>query len=99
MEPVALDRLTDLDAVLTEDEMLTRSTVRQFVAEKFLPTIADHFEQHTFPEHLIPEVAALGVLGASCGLCPPGKSLSAQELSAEFEPSQLVGASASHVML
>jgi len=65
MEPVALDRLTDLDAVLTEDEILTRNTIRQFVAEKYLPIIGDHFEQHTFPEHLIVEIAALGVLGAS----------------------------------
>jgi glutaryl-CoA dehydrogenase len=64
MEPIALDRLTDLDAVLTEDEILTRNTMRQFVAEKYLPIIGDHFEQHAFPEHLIPEIAALGVLGA-----------------------------------
>ena len=65
MDPIALDRLTNLDAVLTDDEILTRNTVRQFVAEKFLPTIGDHFEHHTFPEHLIPELAGLGVLGAS----------------------------------
>jgi glutaryl-CoA dehydrogenase len=65
MEPIALDRLTDLDAVLTDDERLTRDTVRHFVAEKFLPTIGDHFEQHTFPEHLLPELAELGVFGAS----------------------------------
>jgi glutaryl-CoA dehydrogenase len=65
MEPIALDRLTDLDAVLTDDEILTRDTVRHFVAEKFLPTIGDHFEQHTFPEHLLPELAGLGVFGAS----------------------------------
>ena len=39
MEPVALDRLTALDAVLTEDEILTRNTVRQFVADTFLPTV------------------------------------------------------------
>src|SRR5262245_66489773 len=65
MEPIALDRLTDLDAVLTEDELLARNTVRQFVADKYLPIIGDHFEHHTFPEELIPEVGALGVLGAS----------------------------------
>ena len=59
MEPIALDRLTDLDAVLTEDEILTRHTVRQFVAEKYLPIIGDHFEQHTFPESLIPELGAI----------------------------------------
>jgi glutaryl-CoA dehydrogenase len=65
MEPITLDRLTDLDTVLTDEEILTRDTVRQFVAEKFLPTIGDHFEQHTFPEHLLPELAGLGVFGAS----------------------------------
>lgn len=65
MDPVALDGMTDLDAVLTEDEILTRDTVRQFVTDKFIPTIADHFENHTFPEDLIPELAQLGMLGAS----------------------------------
>src|SRR4030095_11819934 len=65
MEPIALDRLTDLDAVLTEDEIVTRNTVRQFVADKYLPIVSDHFEHHTFPEELIPEIGALGILGAS----------------------------------
>ncbi len=65
MDPVSLDRMTDLDSVLTDDEKLTRDTVRQFVAEKYLPIIGDHFENHTFPEHLIPDIGALGVLGAS----------------------------------
>jgi glutaryl-CoA dehydrogenase len=65
MEPIALDRLTDLDAVLTQYEILARDTVRQFVADKYLPSIGDHFEHHTFPEALIPEIGALGVLGAS----------------------------------
>lgn len=64
MEPIALDRFIDIDSVLTDDEILTRTTVRQFVAEKYLPIIGDHFENHTFPDHLIPEIAALGVLGA-----------------------------------
>ena len=65
MEPVALERLIDLDSVLTEDEILTRNAVRQFVAEKYLPIIGDHFEHHTFPEQVIPELGALGLLGAS----------------------------------
>src|SRR4030095_11971718 len=65
MEPIDLGRLTDLDAVLTEDEILARHTVRQFVADKYLPIIGDHFEYHTFPEELMPEIVALGILGAS----------------------------------
>ncbi|MGQ4807420.1 Acyl-CoA dehydrogenase [Candidatus Entotheonellaceae bacterium PAL068K] len=65
MDPIALDQLTALDSVLTDDEKLTRNTVRQFVAEKYLPLIGDHFENQTFPEHLIPELAAMGLLGAS----------------------------------
>ena len=31
MAPVALERLTDLDAVLSEGEILTRHTIKQFV--------------------------------------------------------------------
>jgi len=37
MEPVALNRLTALEAVLTEDEILTRNTVRQFVVGGHVP--------------------------------------------------------------
>jgi glutaryl-CoA dehydrogenase len=65
MEPIALDRLIDLDSVLSEDELLTRNAVRQFVAEKYLPIVGNHFEHHTFPEQVIPELGALGLLGAS----------------------------------
>ena len=49
---------------MTEDEILARHTVRQFVADKYLP-ISDHFEHHTFPEELIPEIGALGIPEAS----------------------------------
>ena len=65
MDPIVLDQLIDVDSTLTDDERLTRDTVRQFVAEKYLPTVGDHFEAHTFPDHLVPEIAGLGLLGAS----------------------------------
>ena len=64
MDPIALDQLTDIDSLLTDDERLTRDTVRQFVAEKYLPIVGEQFEAHTFPDHLVPEIAALGLLGA-----------------------------------
>ena len=41
MEPIALDRLTDLDTVLTDDEILARNTVRQFVADKYLQSFSN----------------------------------------------------------
>ena len=65
MDPIALDQLTDIDSLLTDDERLTRDTVRQFVAETYLPVVGEHFEAHTFPDHLVPQIAALGLLGAS----------------------------------
>ena len=64
MDPIALDQLTDIDSLLSDDERLTRDTVRQFVAEKYLPIVGEQFEAHTFPDHLVPDIAALGLLGA-----------------------------------
>src|SRR4051812_50195870 len=41
-----------LDALLDDEERLIRDTVRQYVREKFLPHIAEHFEAGAVPEHL-----------------------------------------------
>lgn len=46
-----------------------------------------------------PPERVVGALAASCGLCPPGESLSAPELLAGFEPSRLAGMPASLVLL
>ena len=40
-------------------------SVRAFVDARVLPTIADHWERGTFPTELIPEIAALGLLGCN----------------------------------
>jgi glutaryl-CoA dehydrogenase len=37
------------------------------VDEKVLPVIQKHFEDHTFPRELVPELAGLGLLGSSLG--------------------------------
>ncbi|HKQ96724.1 MAG TPA: acyl-CoA dehydrogenase family protein [Candidatus Polarisedimenticolia bacterium] len=60
----ALD-LYALDALLTEEELLARDSVRAFVTDKVLPVIDAHFRAGTFPTDLIPEMAALGMLGAN----------------------------------
>lgn len=57
--------LFNIDAALTEEERAIRDTVRQFVDEKVLPIIGDCYVEGRFPKELIPELAELGVLGAS----------------------------------
>ena len=54
-----------LDDLLSEEERLARDTVRAFVNDRVLPIIDEHFEQATFPAHLIPVMAELGLLGAN----------------------------------
>jgi glutaryl-CoA dehydrogenase len=54
-----------LDDLLTEEEKLIRSTVRDLVDEKVLPHIAAWFREERFPTELVPELAALGLLGAN----------------------------------
>ncbi|MEO7002124.1 MAG: acyl-CoA dehydrogenase family protein [Ktedonobacterales bacterium] len=55
--------LYSIDRLLTEDERLVRDTVRDFVRERVLPIIGEHFEAGTFPKELIPTIAELGLLG------------------------------------
>jgi len=57
--------LYDVRAELTEEESMVQDSVARLVDEKVLPIIQDAFETHTFPKELVPEVAALGLLGSS----------------------------------
>ncbi|MFQ5655595.1 MAG: acyl-CoA dehydrogenase family protein, partial [Planctomycetota bacterium] len=54
-----------LDDQLSEEELLVRQSIREFVDERLLPVIEKHFSEGTFPDHLIPELAELGVFGAN----------------------------------
>jgi glutaryl-CoA dehydrogenase len=60
--PPATD-LYNVDALLSDEERMVRDTVREFVRERVLPIIGEHFEEGTFPRELIAEVAQLGLLG------------------------------------
>ena len=51
--------------LLSEEERLARDTVRRFVRERFQPLVTSHFRAGTFPMEIVPEIAALGVFGAS----------------------------------
>ena len=58
----ALD-LLDVQSLLSDEERLVQDTVQRFVNDKVLPVIRECFEEHRFPEELIPEIASLGLLG------------------------------------
>ena len=60
----ALDFLA-VDDLLTEEERMVRDTARAFVSAKVLPVIEAHFRAGTFPAELVPEMAAMGFLGAN----------------------------------
>ena len=52
-----------VDDLLTEEEVLIRNAVREFVDKKAMPVIAEHFENHTFPSELVRGLADLGLFG------------------------------------
>ena len=57
--------LYDVSASLTDEERMVRDSVARLVDERILPVIQKHFEEHTFPRDLVPEIASLGLLGSS----------------------------------
>jgi glutaryl-CoA dehydrogenase len=54
-----------LEELLTPDERQIRESVRQWVQERFLPIIAQHYRAGTFPLDLVPELAQLSAFGAT----------------------------------
>jgi glutaryl-CoA dehydrogenase len=57
--------LYDIASSLTEEERMVQDSVGRLVDEKVLPIIQKCFEDHRFPKELVPELAALGLLGSS----------------------------------
>ncbi len=55
----------NIDSLLSEEEILVRSTVREFVEEQVIPIIEKHNRAGTFPTHLIKGMAVLGLFGAT----------------------------------
>ena len=52
-----------LDALLSEEERALRDTVRRFVRERVLPSVAEWFERGEFPVEMAKELGGLGLLG------------------------------------
>ncbi len=55
----------EIDSLLQEDEIQIRDHVRAWVEDRFLPVIEDAYEKAYFPKDIIPEVAEMGLLGAT----------------------------------
>jgi len=55
----------EIDSLLQEDEIQIRGHVRDWVEERYLPLIEDAYEKAYFPTDVIPELAEMGLLGAS----------------------------------
>ena len=55
----------DVDGLLTEEERQVRDMVRDWVEQEVMPVIQEHYVEHRFPEHLVPQMAELGFFGAN----------------------------------
>lgn len=55
----------NIDSLLSEEEILVRNTVREFVDDEVLPIIEKHNRAGTFPIELAPKMGELGLMGAT----------------------------------
>jgi glutaryl-CoA dehydrogenase len=55
----------DFDSLLSDEEKLARQTARQFVDDQIMPIIEQHNREGKFPVQLVPQMAELGLFGAS----------------------------------
>jgi glutaryl-CoA dehydrogenase len=55
----------NVEGLLSEEEILVRNTVREFVEENVLPVIEKHNRAGTFPMDLVPKMAELGMFGSN----------------------------------
>ncbi len=52
-------------SLLSEEEITIQEAVARLVDEKVLPIIPKAFEDHRFPKELVPDIAAMGLLGCN----------------------------------
>lgn len=57
--------LFDVRSLLNEEERAVQESVARFTNERVVPIIGDAFDQARFPDELVPEIASLGLLGAT----------------------------------
>jgi len=54
-----------IDSLFSEEELMVRQTVRDFVDDDVLPIIEHANREEKFPMHLIPKMAEMGLFGAT----------------------------------
>jgi len=55
----------EIDPLLSEDERQIRQHVRDWVEDRYLPIIEQAYEDARFPMEVVPEMAGMGLLGAT----------------------------------
>ncbi len=53
----------NIDSLLSEEELMIRNTVREFVSEEVIPIIEEYNRESKFPQQLIAKMAEMGLFG------------------------------------
>jgi len=77
----------DLDPLLSEEERQIRDHVRGWVEDRYLPIVEQAYEEARFPMEVVPDLAAMGLFGATlpeqhggAGISSTAYGLAMQEL-------------------
>ncbi len=65
MERQSLEDLLAWEHLLTDEEKAARDSVRQWIKDRYLPTVTESHRVGKFPLELVGEIAELGLLGAN----------------------------------
>lgn len=65
MKPYSAPDFFNVDSQLSDEERMIRDTVRNYVSKEIIPIIEKHHRDGTFPKHLIPQLADMGLLGST----------------------------------
>ncbi len=55
----------DIESLLSEEEIMVRDSVREFVSDEIIPIIEKYNREGKFPKELIPKMAELGLFGTT----------------------------------
>ena len=55
----------NIESILSPEEIMIRDTVREFVSDEIIPIIEKYNRESTFPIHMVPKMAELGLCGST----------------------------------